>query len=108
MNYNLRLNSGILKTRLMTFLSFQTAKNASHNIFLTSSMCQKLGLITEFASLQIRDYLENLSPLKRAANPEEISPLITFLANNDMASFITGQCIVADGGASIVPMRVPE
>jgi 3-oxoacyl-[acyl-carrier protein] reductase len=36
-------------------------------------------------------------PLKRFGKPEEIAPVITFLCGPG-ASYITGQCITADGG----------
>lgn len=37
------------------------------------------------------------TPMKRVGTPEEIAAAIAFLAM-DKASFITGQCVVADGG----------
>ena len=37
------------------------------------------------------------TPMKRAGNPEEIAGLAAFLCMKK-ASFITGQCIAADGG----------
>lgn len=42
----------------------------------------------------------NMHPIGRFGQPEEISQIGLFLAS-EMSSFITGQCIVADGGVTI-------
>ena len=44
--------------------------------------------------------LEKSSLLHRIGEPEEIGELVSFLLS-DRASFITGQIISVDGGASI-------
>ncbi|MGB9005896.1 MAG: SDR family oxidoreductase [Candidatus Aminicenantales bacterium] len=45
----------------------------------------------------IKRYITDNVPLQRFGRPEEIADLVVFLSS-DRASFITGACIVADGG----------
>lgn len=44
--------------------------------------------------------LETANPLGRIGTPDEIAAVITFLASRE-ASYITGQCFSADGGAAM-------
>jgi NAD(P)-dependent dehydrogenase (short-subunit alcohol dehydrogenase family) len=43
--------------------------------------------------------LQRRTPLGRVAEPSEIAEAILFLADGDRSSYITGQTLVADGGA---------
>lgn len=43
------------------------------------------------------DYITTQVPLKRFGTPEEIASIVVFLAS-ERASFVTGSCIIADGG----------
>jgi len=49
-----------------------------------------------------REKLAANIPLRRAAEPEEMAGIATFLASDD-ASYITGQTIYADGGLTLYP-----
>lgn len=53
----------------------------------------------EETAQQLRQISEDLTPLGRWAQPEEIARVIAMLASDD-ASFITGTTVVADGGWS--------
>ena len=65
------------------------------------------GLIkTDFAKAlwedpQRRKEREAATPLRRLGEPRDIGGVAAFLAS-DAAAFITGQCIVADGGVTIL------
>ena len=65
------------------------------------------GLIkTEFARALWEDDArrterERITPLRRLGEPRDIGGIAVFLAS-DAAAFITGQCIVADGGVTIL------
>ena len=48
----------------------------------------------------VKDLLVKSTPLQRAAQPEEIADLVSFLCS-DRSSFITGQVIVIEGGRSL-------
>lgn len=54
------------------------------------------------ASAGTKDFKASLASkilLKRLASPEEIALVIYFLADSEQSSYITGQSLVADGGA---------
>jgi NAD(P)-dependent dehydrogenase (short-subunit alcohol dehydrogenase family) len=46
------------------------------------------------------------TPLGHIAEPDEIAGIVTFLASAD-ASYITGQCLYADGGRMALNYTVP-
>ncbi len=48
---------------------------------------------------QVLEWIKSKTPMNRVAQPEEISPLIAFLASDEAAGFMTGQCVVIDGDA---------
>ncbi|MEP7111744.1 MAG: SDR family oxidoreductase [Ilumatobacteraceae bacterium] len=62
------------------------------------------GLVnTDFASVLVANFGDSLAaamPLKRLGEPQDIANLATFLAS-DLASWITGETFVIDGGAGV-------
>jgi NAD(P)-dependent dehydrogenase (short-subunit alcohol dehydrogenase family) len=55
-----------------------------------------------------KTYINPTTPLARISQPIEMAYVISFLANNEEASYITGQYIVADGGLSINMPKPPS
>jgi NAD(P)-dependent dehydrogenase (short-subunit alcohol dehydrogenase family) len=66
------------------------------------------GLVnTDFAALLVENFGDALAarmPTERLGEPEDIANLATFLAS-DLASWITGETYVIDGGAGVAPTR---
>ena len=65
------------------------------------------AVITDINSNWINDpekkrKVESHIPLLRAGTPEEIAPMVVFIASED-SSYITGASIYVDGGASLFP-----
>ena len=64
------------------------------------------GLVqTDFAAFLVDNFGEKLAaalPLKRLGEPQDIANLATFLSS-DLASWITGETYVIDGGAGVRP-----
>jgi NAD(P)-dependent dehydrogenase (short-subunit alcohol dehydrogenase family) len=62
------------------------------------------GLVqTDFAAFLVENFGDRLAarlPLKRLGDPDDIANLATFLAS-DLASWITGETYVIDGGAGV-------
>lgn len=61
------------------------------------------GVLTPTTQSYDKDALkqtEQAIPLKRMGKPEDIANLVVFLASDESA-YITGQCIVADGGSTV-------
>ncbi|MNG36786.1 7-alpha-hydroxysteroid dehydrogenase [compost metagenome] len=53
------------------------------------------------ADPEIQSFTQKKLPLRRVGQPQEIAGAIAFLAS-PAAAFVTGQTLVADGGAVIV------
>lgn len=47
------------------------------------------------------EQLRQRTPLGVVAQPEAIAPAIVFLGDNEQSSYITGQTLIADGGATL-------
>ena len=56
--------------------------------------------MTDKLSDEVKDSIDNVVPLKRMAQPEDIANAAVFLAS-DKASYITGEVLKVDGGLYI-------
>jgi meso-butanediol dehydrogenase/(S,S)-butanediol dehydrogenase/diacetyl reductase len=66
----------------------------------TRPAAEMLGKTSE----ELFDRFVSLSPMRRMGEPEEIAAICAFLASDD-ASLVTGNVIVADGGAHLVDVN---
>jgi NAD(P)-dependent dehydrogenase (short-subunit alcohol dehydrogenase family) len=93
------------KGGVIAFTKSLAAEMARHHINV-NAICPGLVAtqLTNKGRKEMPDYFQELLtniPWGRMAQPEEIAKVAIFLASRD-SEFITGQCIVVDGGTSIV------
>lgn len=54
---------------------------------------------------QFREISNQLSPLKRLAEPTEVAHSVLFLADYERAGYITGASLTIDGGCVLIPLQ---
>tara|TARA_B110000483_G_scaffold95461_1_gene117320 strand:+ start:531 stop:782 length:252 start_codon:yes stop_codon:yes gene_type:complete len=59
------------------------------------------GPVKNNQNQKLLEEIENMTPMGRLGNPNDILGLLFFLAN-DESSYITGQNILVDGGKTII------
>ncbi|MBF0546920.1 MAG: SDR family oxidoreductase [Candidatus Riflebacteria bacterium] len=88
------ISAGKSLARLVAEKGIRVNTVAPGNIFFPGGTWEKkLGEKKEF----FEKYIQTEVPMKRFGTPEEIANVVVFLASS-RASFITGTCIVVDGG----------
>lgn len=89
----------LVRTLSMELVSRGIRVNAvSPGPIATSTFGQRWGVPQEIVQAA-KDDFERKSPMKRFGEPEEVAKVALFLASDD-SSYVTGEEIVVDGGAS--------
>jgi NAD(P)-dependent dehydrogenase (short-subunit alcohol dehydrogenase family) len=78
--------------------------NAVNPAFIVTNFHKRLGM--DNATYEaFKERAKETHALGRAGTVEETSKAIAFLANNEESSFITGSCLLVDGGKSVMCPR---
>jgi 3-oxoacyl-[acyl-carrier protein] reductase len=101
------IHYSVAKAALIAYSTNLSKKLASDNIRV-NSVCPGNIYFKEgtwdFKMLENKDKVEEMLekdvPLKRFTTPEEIANLVLFLSS-EKAGFITGSCIISDGGQTV-------
>ena len=99
---------GAAKAGVMHYTQTVAAELAPHGIRVNCVAPASINTPRAQAS-QSQERLQEMAnaiPLKRLCEPEDVAKAILFLAS-DLASFITGQTLMCDGGLSITSARPP-
>jgi len=78
--------------------------NAVNPAFIVTNFHKTLGMDEE-AYEKFKERAKETHALGRAGTTEETSNAIAFLASNELASFITGTCLLVDGGKAVLCPR---
>lgn len=74
--------------------------NAINPAVIVTNFHKRLGMDDE-AYESFKECQKATHPLGRVGTVSDTSNAIAFLANNDLASFITGTCLLVDGGKTV-------
>lgn len=78
--------------------------NAVNPAFIVTNFHLRLGLSPE-AYEEFKERAKETHALGRAGTTDETSNAIAFLADNNQSSFITGTCLLVDGGKAVMCPR---
>lgn len=95
---------GLLKTLSSEFATYGiTVNNVAPGSFATDRIAHLLNIRAKDAGTTVdeaRKVMEARIPMGRLGQPEELGRAVTFLAS-DVASYITGQTLLVDGGQTL-------
>jgi NAD(P)-dependent dehydrogenase (short-subunit alcohol dehydrogenase family) len=83
-----------IKGGVINFTRYLSSYYGKNNIRVN---CVSPGGVFNSQPLEFVKNYENKVPMQRMANPEDISPAVSFLLSDD-SSYITGQNLIIDGG----------
>lgn len=85
---------GLTRTAALEYATQGVRVNAIGPGFIVTPLLAGAGLLD---NPDMKAMIEGLHPMGRMGQPEEIAEVVAFLCSTG-ASFITGQCLLADGG----------
>ncbi|GAA2020746.1 MULTISPECIES: SDR family NAD(P)-dependent oxidoreductase [Nocardioides] len=91
---------GFTKTLALELGAFGVNVNAVAPGFIATDMTDQTAARLKMDVEEFRRLSGEANPVKRVGHPEDIAAAVTFLAS-DEASYITGQTLYVDGGATI-------
>lgn len=103
--YNQPLYYHMSKTALQSLVKFYAIQLGSLNIRVNSvlpgTVIKQENVNFFKKNVKLTNLLQKITPLGRQGKDEDIAKVVRFLCSND-SSFVTGQSIFVDGGASLV------
>lgn len=79
--------------------------NALNPATVSTNFHTSAGQVTEDARNDYYESAKRIHPIGRIGQPEDVSRMALFLADSELSGWITGQCIVMDGGRLLTSVK---
>ena len=81
--------------------------NALNPATVSTNFHTSAGQVSEEARIDYYEFAKRIHPnwIGRIGQPEDVSHMALFLADNELSGWVTGQCIVMDGGRLLTSVK---
>ena len=93
------------KSSLAVFLLQGVRVNALNPATVSSNFHTSAGQVSEEARTDYYESAKAIHPIGRIGQPKDISSMALFLADDELSGWVTGQCIVMDGGRLLTSVK---